>query len=185
MIKMDISVDLSMARKGAEAAKAMLTELRMRYDLSRWEFTDKVRIAPFEIPHSHPVLTLNSQYAIGPGKDEELFLATYVHEQIHWLLDDHRSEGTERASEEFKGKYPNFHEGTPSTAQDEYSTYLHFAVNWLELTALIELHGTERARAILARHRIYSKIYGAVLTETDVIETVLLKTGVLPLPQSQ
>ncbi|MCR9212184.1 MAG: hypothetical protein NXI13_00590 [Proteobacteria bacterium] len=65
----------------------MLFKLHDRYDLSRWEYTKKVRIAPYEIPHSHPILTLNSQYAIGPGADEDLILATYIHEQLHWALD--------------------------------------------------------------------------------------------------
>ena len=48
----------------------------------RLEFTKHVRVAPTEIPHSHPVLTLNTQLY---NPDEILCL--YLHEQMHWYED--------------------------------------------------------------------------------------------------
>ena len=43
------------------------------------------RIETGVIPHSHPVLTLNTQYI----DRDTLQIATFVHEQLHWFFDAH------------------------------------------------------------------------------------------------
>lgn len=182
---MEIFIDLKRIEANAKAARDMLSELRGRHDLCRWEYTDKVRIAPYEIPHSHPVLTLNSQYAVGPGKDELLFLATYIHEQMHWALDDCLKQETEAVIDEFRIRYPDIHQAEPLTAEDEYSTYLHIVVNWLEFAILTELAGKEQAAEAISRYRHYTEIYQIVLKDFLDIEDVLRKGGILPLPLPQ
>ena len=88
----NVEIDLETAQRDAEAARDLLRGLRERYDLSDWEYTHTVRIAPLEVPHSHPVLTLNAMDV----RDEDAFLSTYLHEQIHWGLDLHREDETAR-----------------------------------------------------------------------------------------
>jgi hypothetical protein len=56
-----------------------LLALLARYEPQRWQCTDTVRIEQGVIPHSHPVLTLNT-YVLG---DDARLLAIYLHEQLH------------------------------------------------------------------------------------------------------
>lgn len=44
-----IEIDLSKAQRSAEKAREMLLSIRIRYDLSRREYTKSVRIAPLEL----------------------------------------------------------------------------------------------------------------------------------------
>lgn len=78
---LDIEIDLASVKRAAARVCDMLTGLRLRYDLARFEYTRRVRIAPTEIPHSHPVLTLNTFV-----RDEVALVSTYLHEQMHWYL---------------------------------------------------------------------------------------------------
>ena len=47
-------------------------------------FTNQVEVESKVIPHSHPVLTLNTS-----TKDPLLLLQTLIHEQLHWFVTDH------------------------------------------------------------------------------------------------
>ncbi len=73
-----------------ERGRDQLRRLLRTYDLHKWLFTRDVLIQSGVIPHSHPVLTLNTRYV----DDDTAQLATFVHEQLHWFLTDH----VERAS---------------------------------------------------------------------------------------
>jgi len=78
---LEITLDLETVRRSAERVRDMLTGLRRRFDLSGFEYSTRVRIAPLEIPHSHPVITLNTF-----ASDELGVLSTYLHEQMHWYV---------------------------------------------------------------------------------------------------
>ena len=78
--ELEISIDLGTAKDNAERAVEMLVGLRRKYDLRRWEYTRQIRIAPLEIPHSHPVLTLNGFHAAPGFENEDKFLQNYLHE---------------------------------------------------------------------------------------------------------
>ncbi len=177
-----IEIDLSEAQRGAEAARDLLNELRARHDLSGWEYTDKVRIAPLEFPHSHPVLTLNSRLVLRDRPDEDAFLCSYLHEQIHWALDIYREDESSCAIERFRDVYPNAHTAPPETAANENSTYLHLVVNWLEIEAASEFIGRERAEAVARNSVGYKWMYRVVVDDRKRIEEILKSTGVLPLP---
>ena len=92
-----IHIDLNRSKQNAEAAQAMLEQIRTDYDLAKYEYTKIIRIAPNEIPHSHPVLTLNTRYAFEGDKNADRFLAVYIHEQIHWALSNFRDVETDKA----------------------------------------------------------------------------------------
>lgn len=180
-----VEIDLSQAGRNAEAARDLLLALRARYDLSGWEYTRSVRIAPLERSHSHPVLTLNTRHLAADPGSEDAFLSVYLHEQIHWALSVHRKDEMARAISSFKAAYPGFHCGAPETADNEQSTYRHLAVNWLEIVATSEFVGRQRAEAAARRSPAYSRIYQTVIDDRDRIEMILTAAGVFPLPSSR
>ena len=67
-----------------ERGRDQLRRLLRAYELRKWLFTRDVLIQSDVIPHSHPVLTLNTRYL----DDDIAQLATFVHEQLHWFLTD-------------------------------------------------------------------------------------------------
>lgn len=95
--------------------------------LQRWLFTGGTIIDEgARIPHSHPVLTLNTRIE----GDVDL-LSVLVHEQLHWFANE-KEDAVEEAVLEFRQIFPEVpvrgHEG----ARDEYSSYLHLVVCDLE-----------------------------------------------------
>jgi len=53
-----VRLDLTAARRSAERVRDMLRRLRKNFDLTPFEYCRQVRIAPTEIPFSHPGITL-------------------------------------------------------------------------------------------------------------------------------
>ncbi|MEM7544703.1 MAG: hypothetical protein AAF367_04135 [Pseudomonadota bacterium] len=182
--RFSVEIDLRLMQTHVRAAQDLLEALRAKHDLRRWEYTKHVRIAPFEIPHSHPVLTLNSRYAVDGGRDEDAFLSVYLHEQIHWGIVMHRDAEVEQAILRLMPMYPDAHTSEPDSASDAHSTYLHFVVNWLEVGASSEFIGHVRAEAAVLRSPVYRQIYRVVIEEWEQIGAVLKEAGVLPFPEA-
>src|SRR5205807_57992 len=139
-------MDLS-TNNGTEQETEAVRQLKRilgRHDLSKWTFTAVVRIDAQDIPHGHPVLTMNANYL---DKDE-LVLAVLLHEKIHWHLSAH-IEVTKKAIAEFRRIYPAVPSAPPEGVRDESSTYLHLIVNYLEYLALQQILGEDDARSIL------------------------------------
>ncbi|MEM1383155.1 MAG: hypothetical protein AAGG06_05880 [Pseudomonadota bacterium] len=176
-----VSTDLGTARQNAARAEAMLHRLRAAYDLSQYEFTKAVRIAPGEIPHSHPVLTLSTAW-IG---DADRFLAMYLHEQMHWYLTDHRSAALEETMAPLRHRYPDVPSPASQRARDEASIYLHLVVNLLEIVAVESLIGADRARPIFETPPVYPWIYATVLAAREDITALLIDTEILPIPDAR
>jgi len=88
----------------------IIKEICQDYDLPL--FTKEVIIEKGVIPHSHPVLTLNTR-----AKDKRSLLATLVHEQFHWYVQNHpkynecishlKSKYEDDGEHNKSGKYPN------------------------------------------------------------------------------
>ena len=135
-----------------------------------------VRIDAQDIPHSHPVLTMNANYL----DRDELALAVLLHEEIHWRLSA-RIEHAKKAIAEFRRIYPAVPSAPLEGARDEYSTYLHLIVNCLEYLALQQILGEDEARSILElwRQKRYRWIYGKVLDDTSRIRKVIRDSGLL------
>ena len=152
--------------------KSQLQKLLAQYDLSKFIFTKEIIIDRNTIPHSHPVLTLHTRHL----KDDELFLSTFVHEQIHWFLTQ-RQDQTDQAVKELRTIFPKVPVGFPEGAESEDSTYLHLLVNTLEYRADKELLGELRARQVMEFWATdhYSWAYRRVLDEGDKIRAVLRK----------
>lgn len=168
-------VSLLTGSKAEEQTREQLLGLFHRYDLARWFFTPEIQIEEGSISHSHPVLTLNTRYL----DDEDLLLADYVHEQLHWFSKD----GTGRvttAMRELEDLYPNQPVSFPVGSGDRFGTYLHLVICYLEYAALIDLLGEERARGAVARRHVYSGIYATVVAEYDRIGAVIARHHALP-----
>ena len=156
-------------KKGSQSevrTRERLEKLLQRYDLSKWTFTRKVLIEDGVIPHSHPVLTLNTR------EDLEVLLATYVHEQTHWHLSTNHQR-TEKAKAELKAMYPKVPVGSPDGARNEESTYLHLIVIYLEYVAMRELVGEMKAKEVFEGKRYYRWIYKTILADLDRIREVV------------
>ena len=144
-----------------------MQKLLDKYDLSKWIFTHKVIVEDHVIPHSHPVLTLNTK----KQGDNEL-LSTFIHEQIHWYVDEH-SESEKEAIAEFRKKYKNVPVRNGKGARDEYSTYLHLIVCYLEYRSMVELVGQQEAERIMRAMNHYTWIYETVLRDEDYLRRTI------------
>ena len=169
-----LTIELGEGSESEEAARVQLRRLVEQFDIDRWLFTDEVLIDDSQwIPHSHPVLTLNSRYL-----DDDLGqLATFLHEQFHWYAAE-RQRQVASAIAEFRALFPDVPSGRAG-ARDEYSTYLHLIICDLELAAMQELVGDPEARDTLSRWRHYTWIYDQVLNNA-AIRAINTKNGLLP-----
>lgn len=161
-----------------ERGRTQLRRLLSEHDLEPWIFTRVVRIEPYTVPTSHPVLTLSTRYL----DDDAGQLATFAHEQIHWFAEE-RETDTDRAMEDLRALYPAPPDHEEVGTRSEESTYLHLVVCWLELDAMAQLIGEERARQLMSEKSYYGWVYERVLDDTDRIGAVLAKHGLLITPE--
>lgn len=158
----------SVEHQAREQLQRVLAEL----DLSRWSFTRQVRIEAKAIPHSHPVLTVNTRYL---GNDTAQ-VATFVHEQLHWFLSRHQA-ATDSAIADLQRMYPGAPASPPEGARDRYSTHLHLLVCALEYDAVRHLFDDGVAQRTLRGWRHYSWVYREVLERPGPIWEVLRRHG--------
>jgi hypothetical protein len=122
------------------------------------------------IPHSHPVLTLHTRHL---NSDDQL-LSTYVHEQLHWFLDEHLQQTT-AAENDLRRIYPKVPVGYPDGSDDEEGTYLHLITCYLEMQADRELMGPERTLAVMNfwAHDHYRWVYKTIMRDEPTIRKVV------------
>lgn len=158
-----LAIEMAKGSDSEEATRVQLVRLVDRFDVDHWLFTQKVLIDDSQwIPHSHPVLTLNSRYL-----DDDLSqLATFLHEQFHWYAGT-RQDRVDAAISDFKEMFPEVPSGRAG-ARDDYSTYLHLIICDLELAAMQKLVGDAEARRVLGQWQHYTWIYDQVLNNPSV-----------------
>jgi hypothetical protein len=131
------------------------------------------------VPHSHPVLTLNT--APHYLNDDGLLLATYLHEQLHRFV-ARRGKQQRAALRELRERYPDTPAAPPDGAGNARSSYLHYVVCYLEYVALMEVAGADEARRVLdfwTTHH-YTAIYRRVLDDADAIGAIVERHGLMP-----
>jgi hypothetical protein len=171
------TIDLSTAQKGAEKVVECIQRWRESHDLRRFEYTRQLRVAPNELPHSHPVLTLNTQLF-----NPEEILSEYLHEQMHWYVEALGCvEESTGLIAELRRRYPQIPVGFPEGANDEFSSYLHLLVNWLEVEATSHFIARERAEAIASRKHYYRWIFRTVLSDWRSLEELFRKHRIVPI----
>ncbi len=147
------------SNKWTNLTRNNLEQLFKIYDLSPLLFTKEIHIESRVVPHSHPILTLNTKYAEEPYK----LLSMFIHEQLHWWLDQ-KTEELIKAKAELKILYPSLPD--VGIAKDTESTYLHFIICSLEYELLIHYLGLKQANIILKdliyKDKIYPWIYKEV-----------------------
>lgn len=159
-------------------AKQNLFHLAKVYDLRPFLFTKKIHIQSYVVPHSHPVLTLNTRHAETPHH----LLSTWMHEEFHWWMGMKPRE-TDKAISELGKLYPKL----PKTeARNKRSTYLHLAICFLEYRSLVHFVGEKEARELIneiaTKDKIYSWIYSQVLSNEAAIRKIVVTNRLLPPP---
>jgi hypothetical protein len=171
------SIDLSMAQSRAEKIIECLKDWRKRNDIRRFESRKHVRVAPTEIPHSHPILTLNT-FVYNPDE----ILSLYLHEQMHWYAERLGCAGpVSPLIAELRNRYPRAPTGFPEGADDEYSTYLHLLVNWLEIEAASQFMARARAEEIARNKYHYRWMYRTVLADWQSLEELFRAHRIVPI----
>jgi hypothetical protein len=143
LMAQSVSIQTSHDSPQEQQAKAELERLRKQYETTKYTFTSRVVTEYDAVPHSDPVLTLNTQHF----EQDEAVLSTYVHEPIHWFLDAREGQ-TKAAEEDLKKLYPDSPAGGDEGAHDLESDYLHRIVCELEREADLELLGSERTKTV-------------------------------------
>ncbi|WP_315820850.1 hypothetical protein [Paraflavitalea speifideaquila] len=158
--------------------KEQLLRLMNEYDLSGWTFTNTVTIENgFNvIPHSHPILTLNTRHL----RDDELLLATYLHEQLHWFLDT--AAGSEGAYKEIRTLFPHPKTAIPQGSGDSTSTWYHIMICYLEYRSLVQFIGELRTFQVINfwQQDHYTWIYKMVWDNRQKLEGIVQKHRLIP-----
>jgi hypothetical protein len=174
-----VEIELKQGSPDEVRTRDQLLRLFQEHDLGRWIFTRKVVLdsTPNLISHSHPVLTLSTEYQ----KDDDLLLSTFVHEQLHWYLEENR-ERAQPALQELRKLYPDAPAGPREGARDLESTYRHLIVCYWEIRAAKELLGELRAYQVgqFWAQDHYTWIYRKVLEEGYKIGPLIHKHGLIP-----
>jgi hypothetical protein len=175
---LEITVDLAAAQRGAERVCRMVLDLRARFDLTPFEYCRQVRIAPTEIPYSHPQITLNSFV-----QDDLGLLSMYLHEQMHWYVTwySHVHALQWRALlERLRDRYPQPPGAAAGGADDEFSTLLHLIANWLEIEAVSRFIARERVVSHIGNLAFYRWIYRTVIDDREWLEALYREHALVP-----
>ncbi|OEK00898.1 hypothetical protein BFP97_04955 [Roseivirga sp. 4D4] len=155
------------------AIKERLEKLLIKYDLEPYIFTKSINIEKGVIPHSHPVLTLSTDF-----ETDTQLIATFLHEQMHWYsLTD--NEGFQKVGEAFLKKYPNLPSEAPEGAGSEQSTFLHLGVCYLEFHTLSQVIGRDKAieHFQFMTTQYYRWVYRTILKDLDYFESLFEQNG--------
>ena len=160
-----------------QKTRTQLQGIMTKYDLSRWLFTHEINIESQEIPHSHPVLTLNTRHL----NQDDLLLSTFIHEQLHWFLDT-RKNATAAAITELRAMYPEIPVGYPDGSNDVEGNYEHMIVISLEYQALQILLGQSKAEEVMVywSEDHYKWLYKKALADQALLGALVVKYGLLP-----
>jgi hypothetical protein len=175
-----IDTDLEHAAREAARVRAWLTALRLRHDLTPYEYTRHVQVVPGSPTYSHPILTLGTRFT----ETEDHLLATYLHEQMHWYLSrlggyDH--DPIAPFFDELVRRYPRAPIRLPDGARNFEQTYAHIVVNWLELEVASQFIGWERAAELANTHYGYRWIYRTVVRDRDALRELFTQHGIWPM----
>lgn len=136
----EVGVEASLDDPRELQTRDELRRLLVAHDLSGLQWTDRVVVESRAVPHSHPVLTLNTRHT---GDD---LLTTFLHEQLHWWGTAHPY--WPDAVEATRPSWPSVPESVEGGAKDERSTREHLLLCSLEHRALRAVVGESRCRDV-------------------------------------
>ncbi|HVM09103.1 MAG TPA: hypothetical protein VM345_11610 [Acidimicrobiales bacterium] len=159
---MSIQIDTASGTKEEVTAARRLEEILAGHDLRRVTYTDRVLVdAEATVSHRHPVLTLAPAHVLRFPTD--VTLTVFVHEQMHWAANTLAN--IPAAIDEARRRWPNPPDRARGGAHSERSTWLHFAVCALEISAMTDILGAERALAAIGAVPWYRWIYDQLLSD--------------------
>ncbi len=157
--------------------KQNLFHLAKVYDLKPFLYTKQIHVQSYVVPHSHPILTINTRHAERP----QHLLATWLHEEFHWWSGNNRV-NNDRAIVQLKKLFPNIPGGSVSAR----STYLHLIICYLEFRALVHYLGEKEAREIvqelIEKDKLYPWVYTQILGKNPGIGKIIVANKLLPSP---
>lgn len=169
-----LNIELGSGNEAERKGKELIEKFSQQYDLSPYIFTKNILIKSKVIPHSHPLLTLNTRQINEPSR----YLALFIHEQIHWFFNDPmRVQKTTNFIAQMKLKYPTVPSRKDGGADDAESTYLHFGVCYYEFVAMTKLIGEEETIKLFETADIYPWILQQVLKNRDYFGKALVESG--------
>jgi hypothetical protein len=171
-------LNIKLAGKNKErelVTKKLLEALLNKYNLSKYFFTKDIIIEALMMPHSHPILTLNTLYL----DDENKLLSLFLHEQMHWFEDSLHENG-KKAILQFKKIYSDVPVGkNKGVGRNKTSTYEHIIVCFLQFEELSKIIGRETARTTISNMKGYEWIYEKVFKDYEIIKDILKKNNLL------
>jgi hypothetical protein len=176
---LEIMLDFTAVQRGAERVRKMLVDLRQRFDLSPFEYSKQVRIAPTEIPYSHPRITLSTWV-----HDDLGLLSMYLHEQMHWYVTWYShvcSPQWRQLFEQLRERYPDVPTDAAGGANDAFSTYLHLLVNRLEVEAVSQFVDRDKVVQHVRALPFYRWIYQTVTDDWEKLGALYRSQGLLPI----
>ena len=150
--------------------KRRLEAILDQYDLEPYLYTKEVNIQEGTIPHSHPVLTLSTDFQ----NNDTYLLSVFLHEQMHWysLAKDYDHEAFGKTLKEM---YPRVPINLPQGGGSLMSTYLHLLVCYLEFHTLSLVIGEDKAlehmEFMTTQH--YTWVYKTLLKDRDKLESLV------------
>ena len=153
---------------------ARVSDLLASYDLESFIYTTDIVVQQGAIPHSHPVLTLNTA-----DSTEKDLLATFLHEQMHWYSLA-MGDKMDPIGEAVLARYPQVPTEFPEGGGSEQSTYLHLGICFLEYQSLSRILGEGVAREHLETmtQRHYTWVYRTILEDLEFFEATFAQHGV-------
>jgi hypothetical protein len=162
--------------KGTMITKQNLLHLAQVYDLQPFFYTKIIQINSSAIPHSHPILTLNTKYSDYPKK----ILSTFLHQEFYWWAAAHKAH-MDAAAKSLKKLFPK---APIIRGENPQSTYNRLIVGHLEFKALSFYLGNKEARGIIyslmKKDNVYPWVYKQVLDKDAVIKKVIQKNNLIP-----
>ncbi len=157
--------------------KQNLFHLAKVYELKPFLYTKQIHVQSYVVPHSHPILTINTRHAERPHH----LLATWLHEEFHWWVGQNPAHN-DRAIAQLKKIFPDIPGGNVSPR----STYLHLIICYLEYRALVHFLGEKESRSIvrelIEKDKLYPWVYTQILEKSAVIGKVIVANKLLPAP---
>lgn len=157
---------------GTEAEANTAAELRTlmrKHDLEPWILTRRVLIDAKQIPHSDPILTIDTV----PADKEPELLSTFLHEELHWLENEPWRADFRAAMKDYETLFADVPPPNEGGARDAESTYRHLLVCDMEFQVMKTLLGEAVARRTLGAITHYEWVYDKVLNDPRVHEIAL------------
>ncbi|MBQ4836935.1 hypothetical protein [Pseudoalteromonas luteoviolacea] len=146
--------------------KNTIHELLSKYDIERWVYTKDILVnESARVPHSHPVLTMNTADAY--LKNDMKVLSTFLHEQFHWHVVLNGKGTIDEFQGAIKKEFPKVEYQRPLGSGTEGGTLTHLIVCYLEYRAMSSLIGESGARKLLEKNEYYTWIYQTILNKEN------------------